>query len=439
MDYSAKTKKLVGKASVGDRIAVRAGGGKYEGFLMPKHSGSPDTISLKLESGYDIGIRPEKISVVKKAKNAEPEPPPKHAHDPSKPVISILHTGGTIASKVDYKTGSAFPAFEPEELTNAVPEIKDLANFRASVLFQMLSEDMEPDHWVVMARRISEEIEKGSDGVIIFHGTDTMSYSAAAVSFMLQNLPVPVIFVGAQRSADRGSSDAAMNIICAVNFAVKSDFAGVGICMHGSASDNYCIINPAVNVKKMHTSRRDAFRPVDVKPYAKANYNGSVEILRSDYLRKDKKRKPVLRNGFEKKITLLKIRPGFNFRELELYKGYTGIILEGTGLGNAPVSVLDEFTKHHAKLLDSIEKMCAGGVKIFMVSQCPYGRVNMNVYSTGKLLQKAGIVPLRMTPEAAYVKLGWALANFPKQVEEIMLENFCGEIVENIKDDTFLI
>src|SRR3989338_192421 len=439
MDYSAKTKRTLGNALVGDRIAVHTNGKKYEGFLMPKHSEDPDTVTLKLDSGYTIGLKPDKIALIEKARNVRTQPAPKRVHDSSKPTITILHTGGTIASKVDYKTGAAYPAISPEELSDAVPELREIANYNAKVVFQMYSGDMEPEHWKILAEKVYEEAKSGVDGIIILHGTDTMAYSAAAIAFMVQKLPIPVLFVGSQRSSDRGSADGPMNIICASLFIVKSDFSGVAVCMHGTSSDDYCLVNPAVNVKKMHTSRRDTFRPIDVKPYAKVWQNGSIEMIRNDYSAKDKKRGPVLRNKIGKKVAIIKIRPGISHKELEFYKDYGGVIIEGTGLGNAPVTVLDEYTAHHGKLLEAMGKMSKRGVKMFMVSQCPYGKVNMNVYAYGRAVQDAGIVPLAMTSEAAYVKLIWALGNFPKNAEKIMLENFCGEIVENIKADTFLI
>ncbi|MBI4019106.1 MAG: Glu-tRNA(Gln) amidotransferase subunit GatD [Candidatus Aenigmarchaeota archaeon] len=439
MDYSPKSKKILGKASIGDRVVVHTDGKKYEGLLMPKYSENPDTVTLKLDSGYTIGLKPDRITVVEKSGRGKPRSSVKRSHDSSKPTITILHTGGTIASKIDYKTGAAYPAISPEELSDAVPELREIANYNAKVVFQMYSGDMEPDHWKILAEKVYDEARNGVDGIIILHGTDTMAYSAAAIAFMVQKLPIPVLFVGSQRSSDRGSADGPMNITCASKFIVKSDFSGVAICMHGTSSDDYCLINPAVNVKKMHTSRRDTFRPIDVKPYAKVWQDGKIEMLRNDYIAKDMKKEPVLRNGIERKVAIIKIRPGITHKELEFYKDYRGIIIEGTGLGNAPVTVLDKYTSHHAKLLDTMKKLSKKGVKMFMVSQCPYGKVNMNVYAYGRMVQDAGIVPLSMTSEAAYTKLIWALGNFPKQVEKIMLENFCGEIIENIKADTFLI
>ncbi len=431
---ASQRKAIKGKASPGDRVVVTKNGRTYEGFLMPSSSGS--TV-IKLDSGYNAGITGKAMVKLVEKRKALPAAEGEVRVDPSKPTIAIIHTGGTIASKVDYRTGAAYPAFLPGELTTAVPEIKGLANYRSSLVFQMYSEDMEPEHWAILAEKVYGEIKKGADGVIVFHGTDTMAYSAAAISFMVQNLPVPVLFVGSQRSTDRGSADAAMNIICAVNFILKGNFAGVGLCMHGTTNDDYCLIIPGVNVKKMHSSRRDAFRAVDVKPYAKVFPSGAVEFLR-EHEKKDKSRMPVLKNAIEKKVAIVKMRPGITPQEIGFYKNYKGVVIEGTGLGNAPVTVLDKYTAHHAGLLQAMATL-SKETKLFMVTQCPYGRVNMNVYSTGRALQKAGVTPLRMTSEAAYAKLIWALGNFPKEAEKIMLQNICGEIVEKIEPECFLL
>ncbi len=424
------------KIEISDRIAV----GGYEGILMPKSAGDPDTLVLKLDNGYNIGIAfSGKIKKLKSKGKKEKIRLKEYKPDPGKKTIAMIHTGGTIASRVDYRTGAVFPAFTAEDLFLSTPELAAIANFRTRVAFQMFSEDMEPMHWIILAEKISEEISFGCDGIIIVHGTDTMAYTAAALSYMLQNLSIPVLIVGAQRSSDRGSSDAAMNLICAASFIAKTDFAGVAVCMHGSIDDDYCFALPAANVKKMHTSRRDTFRSIDVLPYAKVHCSGEIEFLR-DYSRRSDKQL-VVKNKFDTRVAIVKSRPGFSYRELELFEkaGYKGIIIEGTGLGHVPVTALDKYTQHHKNLLTTIARMTKKGIFVGMVSQCPYGRVNMNVYSTGRDLQKAGVVPLTMTTEAAYVKLGWALATAGKErIKEIMLTNIAGEIVERIDPRAFL-
>ena len=442
-NYSNEIQKLLVEKGIriGDRISVKNPGKIYEGLLMPKSSGDPNTIVIKLANGYNTGIAFDKNIIIEKkegekqiGKKIKIE---KLKPDPNKPNISILTTGGTIASRVDYKTGGVISLETPEEIVYAVPELAEIANIRTKQLFQMWSEDMEPYHWMEMAKKVYEEIqETRPDGIIITHGTDTMHYTSVALSFMLQDLPIPVLLVGSQRSSDRGSSDGSMNLICAAQFISKSDFSGVSICMHGSSSDNYCNINDSIHVKKMHTSRRDAFKSINVMPYAKVEPDGTIEYFRKDYKKKDKIRKPQLVARFEKKIALIKIYPGFDYKILEdLAKdGYRGIVLEGFALGHAPISVIDDYTKNHTKLLEAIRNLNNSGILVIMTSQTPYGVVNLNIYSDGRLLQDAGVIPLPMTSEAAFVKLGWVLGHTkdPEDAKKMMLKDQVGEFTKRI-------
>ncbi len=449
--YSEAVEKELKKKgiSVGDRVKIKnsddaEGVGSLEGMLMPKSVGADDTLILKLDSGYNVGIifdkkikklKEEKLTTTKKVK-AE-----KHKKVEGLPTISIMTTGGTIASRIDYRTGGTYPAETADEIAEMVPEAVKNANLRLIPVFQIFSEDMEPYHWVKLAERIKEEIDEiQPDGIIVTHGTDTMHYTAAALSFMLQNLPVPVLLVGSQRSSDRGSSDAHVNLACAINFIANTDFSGVSICMHGSMSDDYCLIHDGTHVRKMHSSRRDTFKSINVLPYAKVHYNGTVEMLRSDYRKKDKKRKINLVARFEKNIALVKTYPGFDYRIIEnlVSSGIKGILLEGTGFGNFPVNNVDEYTDHHKKLLDFFSE-ASKKVLLVMTSQTINGNPDLDVYSTGRIEQKAGIIPVRMTPETAFVKLGWALGHSKdlKTAKEIMLKDSVGEITERIDPRAF--
>lgn len=432
---------------VGQKIAVQKGENRYEGILMPKSAGDPAALVLKLDSGYNIGVAFEKSTKIEKVKGKERPPSAglvkktKVKFDPNKPTIVILHAGGTIASRVDYRTGAVTPLFTAEDLFEMFPEIADFANIRTHVVFQMFSEDMEPEHWQTLAKKAAEEVEEGCAGIIVTHGTDTMHYTSAALAFMLQNLPIPVLITGAQRSSDRGSSDAAMNLICAANFIANSDFAGVAICMHGSPSDDFCHILPACKTRKLHASRRDAFQAINDSPIAKVSYTTKkIEFLKKDYLKKNPAKKVKLDDKFDKKIALVKLYPGFNPDLLDSYSGYHGIVLEGTGLGHAPINALDDATKKHAELLKKLEQMSKKGVIIFMTSQCIFGRVNLDVYSTGRDLQKAGIAPAHMLPEVAYVKLGWVLGHTrdPSEVKKMMETDYAGEIIERTETKDFL-
>ncbi len=431
--------------SIGQRIVIEKDAEIYEGFLMPARS--TDHIVIKLDNGYNIGVHfTEGTIITKKSEFREPRKVQtiieKHKPDKAKPTITLISTGGTVASRIDYKTGAVTTAFTPEELYMTVPELKSIANFRVHQLFQMFSQDMEPEHWLLLARTIKEHIENGADGVIITHGTDIMHYTAAALALMLRDLPVPVLLIGAQRSSDRGSSDAFSNMICAARFAAKGDYGGVGICMHATSDDEFCFVLDPVNVRKMHTSRRDAFRPIDVKPIAKIHIDGEMEYLRKDALKRDKSRKIKEDAVFCKDITIIKSRPGFSFRELELYEksGFKGIVIEATGLGHLPNEEHDEYTKEHTKINTTLKRMTKSGIVVVMASQCAYGRVNLDVYSPQRALTEAGVLPVRMTAETAFVKLGWLLGQTKdaKKVKEMMNINYAGEIVDKIDNETFL-
>jgi glutamyl-tRNA(Gln) amidotransferase subunit D len=421
----------------GDLIKIKTKDKVYKGIYIPQKGNS---LVIKLESGYNIGIdkkKIKKIDLVKKHKKTKKKT--KEIKQNKKlPTISILHTGGTIASKVDYRTGAVHAEFSPEELLKMFPELKDIANIKSRLIFQMFSEDMEPEHWEILAKEVKKEIKKKVDGIIITHGTDTMHYTSAALSFMLQNLPVPLLLVGAQRSSDRGSSDASLNLINASYFISKTNFRGIAICMHENTEDTSCLILPGTKTRKMHTSRRDAFKPINDVPIAKVDYKKKlIENIKKIKENKEKFKSSI---SFEKNIALIKIRPGFSYKELEFYKNYKGIIFEGTGLGHLAVSVLDKHTKEHKKTLEMIKKL-SKKMPIFMTSQCIFGRVDMNVYSSGRDLQEGGVVPLEdMLPETAYVKLGWLLSFEKNQekIKELMLKNIAGEITERTQANEFL-
>lgn len=415
------------KADIGDRLEVVKTGTAYEGLLMPRtETGDSTSIVIKLDNGYNMGIRYGKGVKVKKLKKAakkkkKGKPIAKSpSFDPGKKTIVVMGTGGTIASRIDYQTGGVIPATSAQDLIDSMPEIMKVANLKARVLLQVFSEDINTSDYSKIAKEIAKEIKNGADGVIITHGTDTMHYTAAALSFALQDLPVPVLLVGSQRSSDRGSSDAAMNMICAAKFIVESDFSGIAICMHGSPSDDYCNIIPGTKARKLHTSRRDAFRAINTKPLARAYPDGTIEIT-GKYQKKDKTRKTKVKEKFNAKVGLVKIYPGMSEKVLEAFKNHDGLIIEGTGLGHAPIN-------SNKKMLAVLKKL-AKKMPVVMTSQCINGRINMNVYSTGRNLKTAGVISAKdMVPETAFIKLSWLLANHRNKARELIGKNLVGEI-----------
>lgn len=286
-----------------------------------------------------------------------------------------------------------------------------------------------------MAKEIEKELRSGVDGVIVTHGTDTLAFSSCAMAFALENLDKPVIFVGAQRSSDRPSSDAAMNLLCAAYFITKTNFSDVGICMHSKSGDEYCDILPACKTKKLHSSRRDAFKVVNGHLIARVSKNGNVEFLQT-YQKKERKDKLSLKL-FNKnlKIGVLKAHPSMWKEEIKAYGKFNGLIIEGTGLGHLNVDKIDNDTAENELVYNEIKKL-AKKIPVVIVSQCIFGRVNMNVYQYGRKLQQAGVLGnmLDITSEAAFIKLTWLLSNCKKRkdVEESFVKNLRGEISSRV-------
>jgi glutamyl-tRNA(Gln) amidotransferase subunit D len=420
-------------AKPGDRVKVIADK-EYEGVLMPNEE--TNSVVVKLDNGYNVGIEKGKVKEIKLVKKYEEKSSKKekHVHKKGLKTVSILHTGGTIASKVDYETGGVISKFEPEELISMFPELDKIVNIKSRLVAQMFSEDMMFEHYPTMAKAIAEEAKKGADGIILTHGTDTLGYSSAALAFMLEDVQIPVILVGAQRSSDRGSSDAGVNLICAAQFIAKSDFVGVGVCMHEKMGDNTCLILPACKARKLHTSRRDAFKPVNDSPIAKINFeNKKIEFLRNDYPKADKSKKLKVKDKIEDKVALVKVHPNFKAEQLSAYKGYKGLVIEGTGLGQAPVGPGNE---KNLKAIEELSKNCV----VVMTSQCIFGRTQMHVYSNAINLTKAGVISGEdMLPETAFVKLAWLLGNFSKEEsKELIGKNLRGEINERLMAEDFL-
>jgi glutamyl-tRNA(Gln) amidotransferase subunit D len=430
----------------GDLIEVEVSKGRYKGILMPKTEfSSPAILVLKLEDGYNVGIsweREMRIRRLRKGREIRFRPSklvPKKK--PGLPLISILGCGGTIASRVEYETGAVYPAFSPGDLVKAIPKLRDFANIRGEKIFDLCSEDMTPYHWKEIAKRVAMEIRRKSDGIVLMHGTDVMHYTSAMLSFMLQNLPVPVVLVGAQRSTDRGSSDNVMNLLCAAKVAGYSEIAEVIVCMHGTMDDDYCLVHHGVKCRKMHTERRDAFRSINVEPIAMVSYPSlDIKYLRKDFNKRSKQRKLNLDTRVNPRVGLIKIHPYIDPKFIEsLANYYDGIVIEGTGLGHVPVSKVDRFTR---PILGSLKKLIERGIAVAITSQTIYGRLNPFVYLNLRKLYQAGVIYCQdMLSEVAWVKLMWVLGRTrdPKRVGELMTQNLVGEITSVTRPLTFLI
>lgn len=430
-----------------DKVEIKTKEKTLQGLLMPGTNNS--VVILKLSSGYNIGIERKKILEIKtlqlggkKSKQTATEKPQKeiYAQD-NLPTISLLHTGGTISSKINYETGGVSAKFTPEDIIAMFPALEDIANIRSRLISNMFSEDMRFQHYNLIAKEIQQEIAAGVHGIIITHGTDTLAYTAAALRFIFEKLPIPVLLVGSQRSSDRGSTDAALNLMCAAHVIAKSDFADIGICMHTSSSDETCDILPATKTRKMHTSRRDTFKAINSSPYARVDKQGTITYLNKTYHTKGTHTKimPKLFNE-HLKIGMLKIHPHMYAQEYEPYINFDGLIVEGTGLGHAPINVIDDATKEHKKMLDMIKKLAAK-MPVVMAPQPLYGRINMNVYSTGRTLKELGVLGdySDLLPETAFIKLAWLLSNYPKEeAKKLIGENLRGEITKRSLQHDFI-
>lgn len=416
-----------------DRFGVRVWGevkisttqGDFAGILLPRSENDDDQhVVLKLPTGYNVGIA---IDTVLKAEETGYKEANYHIPEkefpikPGRPHVKLLGTGGTIASRLDYRTGAVIPAFSPGELYGAVPELADICNLTTEKLFAVFSENMGPEQYKKLAVAIGHEIENGIDGIVIGHGTDTMHHTASALAFMVQNSPVPIVMVGSQRSSDRPSSDAALNLMHATKAAAESDIAEVLVCMFGPTSDEYGLLHRGTRVRKMHSSYRSTFRTVGDIPVAMVSRD-KITPLKTDYSRRRSDRRATILPYFDEMVAMVYYYPNMRPDMIDslVSNGYKGIVIAGTGLGHV-----------NKPLYPAIERAVAAGVSVYMTVQTLWGYVQMFVYDTGRDLMSLGIVPLEnMLPEVAYIKLGWALGQTSDRdkVKEIMLTPTSGDI-----------
>ncbi|MBI0583835.1 MAG: Glu-tRNA(Gln) amidotransferase subunit GatD [Methanomassiliicoccus sp.] len=424
MSYSSRVHDILQRAGAaeGDTLLVRSEGRDSTGVLMPHHDFShPDVVVLKLKSGYNVGVMVTPTSEVRVVSKSEVrEKRPKAAvNGKGKKEVAVLGTGGTIASFVDYRTGAVHPALSAGDLVATVPEIADVCDVRAEVLFSIFSENMNVEHWQRIAEAAADRINSGMEGCIVPHGTDTMGYTSAALSFMLDNLTRSVVLVGAQRSSDRPSSDAYTNLLSAARFVVDTDAAEVVVLMHETSSDTAAAVHRGTKVRKMHTSRRDAFHSINVSPIARLDFEGSIEFL-SSYRRRSEG-KVTARTEMETNVALLYFYPGMSPAAFErVLNDSRGVVFAGTGLGHVS-----------SDMVKAIRRAVDGGTSVVMTSQCLNGMVDLNVYDNGRDLVTAGVMPGGdMLPETAYVKLMWVLGQTsdPKKVREMMATDLRGEL-----------
>ncbi|TFG01158.1 MAG: Glu-tRNA(Gln) amidotransferase subunit GatD [Promethearchaeota archaeon] len=432
--YKGKAKNILDKQSfeTWDILNIKTEKTEYQGILLPRNEYSrPEFIEIKLKNNYNIGIYVDDIMEITKIGTEKADykiPEKKFPKTKGFPEVKLLGTGGTVASRLDYTTGAVIPAFTPGELFSAVPELAEICNLETEILFKILSENMKPEYWKKLAEKIAEEANNGKDGIIIAHGTDTMGYTSAALSFMLKDLSIPVVLVGSQRSSDRPSSDAPLNLINAATVAT-SNIAEVMVVMLGSTSHEYGLIHRGTLVRKMHTSYRNTFRTIDDIPMGMVK-NRQIKMFKEDYNEKNKGKTKAMTN-FEEKIALIYSYPGLTEDQINFYikNGYKGIVFAGTGLGHVSTQVYS-----------AIEKAIDENIIVLMTAEPLHGFTGMNVYSTGRELLDLGVIPGRnMIPEVGYVKLGWVLGQTTnlKDAKELLLTNLAGEFLPREKPIAF--
>jgi len=407
--------------AVGDAVKLLADI-TYSGIIMPRYEHSDDKhIVLKLKSGYNIGLEISKIEKVEKEQVTEKisETNEKIEKVEGFPKILLLSTGGTIASKIDYRTGAVTPVLTADELNASVPELAKIANIDTEVLFSEYSENIMPEHWLKIAEKIEKYSKSDYSGIIIAHGTDTMHYTSSFLSFALSGFPIPIVLVGSQRSSDRASSDAALNLIGATKFIIENNTNGIYVVMHQDENDDTIACHLGTRVRKNHTSKRGAFQTIGDIPAFIITEKQIQKNISKSYFEKDEFQPRI---NLDTKVALVKYYPGFdpNLLNQIIEMGYKGIIFEGTGLG------------HIGKVMyENVKKANEKGVFLGMTSQCIDGRVRMTVYESGRDLLDLGIIPLEnMIPEVALVKAMWAIGNSQnvEEVKEIMLQNIASEL-----------
>ena len=410
--------------------------GSFKGIILPRSETADDLhIVIKIEVGYNFGIAVDKITYIEIIGRKEANykiPEKEFPYHPDKPRIKLFGTGGTIASRLDYRTGAVIPAFSPGELYGSVPELADYCNLETEKLYGEFSENIGPKHWIGTAKAIGEEIKKGVNGIVIGHGTDIMHHTAAALSFMVQNSPVPIVMVGSQRSSDRPSSDAALNLIHSVKTAAESDIAEVLVCMFGPTSDMYGLLHRGTRVRKMHSSYRSTFRTIGEIPIATVSKQ-EINPLTNYYKKRRSDRDVIINPVFEEKVSIVYYYPNMmpDIIDSLVENGYKGIVIAGTGLGHV-----------NKPMYPALERARDAGVAVYMTVQTLWGYVQMYVYETGREMMDLGVIPAsNMLPEVAYVKLGWALGQTKDldKVKDLMLTPIAGEITEREPSNGYLI
>ena len=432
------------------KLTTHDGDTTIEGVVLPP--AVAEHITIKLANGYNISHPLSSIEILSAEQPVVTESIESDAPSMNQdlPTVRIVHTGGTIASKVDYTTGAVTAQFEPSELVEHVPELLNIANLDVHKIGNMFSEDIRPKHWNQIIDASERAFADGCVGVVVTHGTDTLHITASAVAFAWcgkgGNPPGRIAFVGSQRSSDRASSDAAQNLIAAVKWAAEgpqptgelSD--AVVVSMHTTSDDGACSIHAATGVRKLHSSRRDAFRPVNTMPLATIHIDNSDVSLNLGHHYEEARSTIQSRSAtsvasrFDENIVIRQMIAGPWLTTQEIHdavgSNVDALVIHGTGLGHLPIENPNNDAPQNIELHDALAQL---KIPALVVNQCIHGPVNMNVYSKGRIQQDIGLLGhgLTSSPEAAIVKLHFALSN-DMDVASTMAENLFGEQQQTI-------
>lgn len=405
------------------KLMVKTWSGKneYVGLALP--SSEKNIITIKLENGYNISFPEsyvENFEVIDDLPIDEADEIIVESQDENLPLVYLIHTGGTIASKVDYATGAVTARFDPHELLDAVPELRKIARIRALKLGNMWSDDIRPRHWNRMLKATEEAFAEGAVGCVITHGTDTLHISAAAMSYGWSGRggrpPGRIVLTGSQRSPDRGSSDASENLIAAVYWAANGPLptgyrdASV-VVLHAESSDGRCTVLPGSSCRKYHSTRRDAFKSINQNPIAVIDIDKdeiSISVEPEVHDARIEALSPLL---FDENIRIAQfICDGHLQPELvnsAIENKFDALLFHGTGLGHLPISDPEGDSIENAKLRLILEDFCAEDGIAVVVAQTINGPINLNVYSKGREQQEIGIIGhgSLCPPESALIKL----------------------------------
>ncbi len=331
----------------------------------------------------------------------------------TKPKVLLLTTGGTI-TMLKNTNGALQPCEDAASLIKAIPELSSLAEIEILPIVNIDSSNFTPSEWLKIAKAIFQRM-KDFDGFVVAHGTDTMCYTSAALSFMLQELNKPIVITGAQVPLEEIGSDGRSNLINAVRVAI-SNLAEV-VIVFGSQ------IIRGTRAKKVSAFDMQAFVSVNENPLGTIGL--SIKYDDSAHFRS--KKKPLLRAFLKDDIAMIPVYPGIKPQIIDyLAQSHSGIVIEGYGAGNLP-------TDDNINIIPAIKSAIERNVPVVVCTQCILGSTEMELYQVGRAALDVGAIPaMDMTPETTMVKLMWVLGQTDdlQSIDSMMQKSFVGELHE---------